>query len=123
MNKGDLDNIQEIATQGENNLDNYLVKIVTGKTLDDLGINLGDISCVKINDKRVALHFNNSVQLEQVDTIQYSIYTSNLYIYPTVTMNFTPQVHNMGTSNEYYSFELPTDLTEKWYTLYPGSIL
>jgi hypothetical protein len=61
---------------------------------------------------RVALHFNNSVQLEQVDTIQYSIYTSNLYIYPTVTMDFSPQVHNMGTSNEYYSFELPTDLTE-----------
>ncbi|HPZ71211.1 MAG TPA: hypothetical protein PLQ33_03295, partial [Peptococcaceae bacterium] len=34
------------------------------------------------------------------------------YIYPTVTTAFVPQVHNPGTPSEYYSMELPTELTE-----------
>lgn len=110
-NAGNLENISEVATPTDSQ---YLLKTAYGTTLDDEGIFLGDITCVKspINNQRVQLQFNNSVDLTLVQTIQYSIYTSNNYIYPTVTTAFTPQVYNAGTASEYYAFELPTDLTE-----------
>mgnify|MGYP000926516778 FL=1 len=110
MNEGSLDNISEVANPAD---DSYLLKTASGTTLDDMGIVLGNITCVKASNLRVQLQFNNSVNLTEVDSIQYLIYTSNLDTYPTVTMNFTPQPHNAGTSSEYYSFELPTDLTKQ----------
>lgn len=110
MNEGNLQNISEVEMPMR---DEYLLKTGTGTTLDDVGINIGQVSCVKVdNTKRVQLQFNNSVNLTELDRIQYSIYTSNDYIYPTVVTAFTPQVHNPGTLSEYYSFDLSTDLTE-----------
>lgn len=111
MNEGNFGNISEVETPISSE---YLLKTGSGTTLNDEGINIGEISCAKVenNNQRVQLQFNNSVNLTQVQNIQYSIYTSNDYIYPTVAIAFTPQVHNLGTPSEYYSFELPTDLTQ-----------
>jgi hypothetical protein len=110
-NGGGLENISEVETPTHAQ---YLLKTAYGTTLDAQGIFLGDISCVKspYNDQQVEVQFNNAVNITMVDTIQYSIYTSDNYIYPTVTTAFVPQVHNPGTPSEYYSMELPTELTE-----------
>ncbi len=110
-NEGGLENISEVAAPISSA---YLIKAGSGATLSDEGIYIGEVSCVKVDDnnQRVELHFNNAVNLTEVDTIQYSIFTSNDYIYPTMSIAFTPQVRNPGTPSEYYSFEVPTNLTQ-----------
>lgn len=88
-------------------------KRYTAVALNESGVSIGDVyATTNINEpSKVNLVFYDSYKLTSIDTVRYSLYSSNGYSTDN-EIEFVPTLYT-NTTNPYYVFSLPDVITEQ----------